>query len=206
MINSLFAYWRHIITGTLLTLSMISISGCASNRIHGTSSLLINGHNGLENFNQVGEANWQATENDIQANKSNSTYAYLVSKSPYKNFRLVVEFWASDDANSGVFFRCQEPQNITAENCYEANIFDQRPDPSYGTGGIVLIAKSPTPMPKAGGKWNSYEITANGPHLKLVLNGVTTVDIEDSKLAEGFIALQWGSGTIKFHRVEIQQL
>ena len=189
-----------------LALFTISLSAYASNSHHENSSLLIDGGNGLENFNQVGEANWQATENDIQANKSNSTYAYLVTKSPYKNFRLTVEFWVSDDANSGVFFRCQDPQNITAENCYEANIFDQRPDPSYRTGGIVLIAKSPTPMPKAGGKWNMYEITANGPHLKLVLNGVTTVDIQDNKLAEGYLALQWGGGTIKFRRVEIQSL
>ena len=189
-----------------LALFTISLSACASNSHHENSSLLIAGGNGLENFNQVGEANWQSAENDIQANKSNSTYAYLVTKSPYKNFRLTVEFWASEDANSGVFFRCQDPKNITAENCYEANIFDQRPDASYGTGGIVLIAKSPTPMPKAGGKWNMYEITANGPHLKLVLNGVTTVDIQDNKLAEGYLALQWGGGTIKFRRVEIQSL
>jgi len=189
-----------------LALFTISLSACASNSHHENSSLLIDGGNGLENFNQVGEANWQATENDIQANKSNSTYAYLVTKLPYKNFRMTVEFWASEDANSGVFFRCQDPQNITAENCYEANIFDQRPDPSYGTGGIVLIAKSPTPMPKAGGKWNTYEITANGPHLKLVLNGVTTVDIQDNKLVEGYLALQWASGTIKFRKLLIETL
>lgn len=189
-----------------LALFTISLSACASNSHHENSSLLIDGGNGLENFNRVGEANWQSTENDIQANKSNTTYAYLVTKSPYKNFRLTVEFWVSDDANSGVFFRCQDPQNITAENCYEANIFDQRPDPSYGTGGIVLIAKSPTPMPKAGGKWNTYEITANGPHLKLVLNGVTTVDIQDNKLVEGYLALQWASGTIKFRKLLIETL
>lgn len=190
----------------LSILFVMALTGCTSNIRPNNSTLLLDGSHGIENFNQVGEANWQATENTIQANKSNSTYAYLVSKSSYKNFRLTVEFWTSDDANSGVFFRCQDPQNITAENCYEANIFDQRPDPSYGTGGIVLIAKSPTPMPKAGGKWNTYEITANGPHLKLVLNGVTTADIEDSKLAEGFLALQWGSGTIKFRKVAIQPL
>jgi hypothetical protein len=189
-----------------LVLFAMIIYGCASNSHHENSSLLIHAGNGLENFNRVGEANWQATENDIQANKSNSTYAYLVTKLPYKNFRLTVEFWTSDDANSGVFFRCQEPKNISAENCYEANIFDQRPDPSYGTGGIVLIAKSPTPMPKAGGHWNTYDITANGSRLTLVLNGVITVDIEDSKLANGYLALQWGSGTIKFRKLEIQTL
>ena len=73
---------------------------------------------------------------------------------------------------------------ITDENCYEANIFDQRPDPTYGTGAIVKVAKV-SPMPKAGGKWNIYEITARGNRLVLVLNGVKTVDVEDSKLASG---------------------
>ncbi len=189
-----------------LALVAMSVSGCASNNPHKNSIVLIDGGNGLENFNRIGDANWQVTENDIQADQSKTTYAYLVSKSPYKNFRLTVEFWTSDDANSGVFFRCQDPQNITAENCYEANIFDQRPDPSYGTGGIVLIAKSPNPMPKAGGKWNTYEITAKDSQLTLVLNGVTTVDIKDSKLTQGYIALQWGSGMVKFRRVEIEQL
>jgi hypothetical protein len=61
-------------------------------------------------------------------------------------------------------------------------------------------------MPKAGGRWNRYEITAVGPRLTLVLNGVTTVDIEDAKLADGYIALQWGAGTIKFRKLVIQPL
>lgn len=177
-----------------------------SNSHHQHSTLLIDGNRGLENFDQIGEANWHADADAIQADKSKTTYAYLITKKQYKNFRLKLEFWASDEANSGIFFRCQDPQNITAENCYEANIFDQRPDPSYGTGGIVLIAKSPSPMPKAGGRWNTYDVTANGSRLSLVLNGVTTVDIEDSKLAEGYIALQWGSGIIKFRKLEIQPL
>ena len=32
------------------------------------------------------------------------------------------------------------------------------------------------PMPKAGGKWTVYEITAKGPTFTLVLNGQKTVD------------------------------
>ena len=47
-------------------------------------------------------------------------------------------------------------------------------------------------MPKAGGKWNTYEITAQGPHLVVVLNGVKTVDVQDSKHAKGVIALAGG--------------
>ena len=61
-------------------------------------------------------------------------------------------------------------------------------------------------MPKAGGKWNTYEITAQGAHLVLVLNGQKTVDVQDGKLAEGPIALQWGQGTIKFRKVQVKPL
>ena len=43
--------------------------------------------------------------------------------------RCYVEFWASDDANSGIFIRCQNPKQITDRSCYEVNIFDQRPGP-----------------------------------------------------------------------------
>ncbi len=183
-----------------------ALVGCATG---GGSSAgwtsIIDGARGLDNFNRVGEANWSATDGAIQASSGGKDPAYLVTKVPYRDFVIRVEFWASDDANSGVFFRCKDPAVITDETCYEANIFDQRPDPTYGTGAIVKLAKV-DPMPKAGGKWNVYEITARGTRLTLVLNGVKTVDVEDAKLASGPIALQWGRGMIKFRKVDIRPL
>ena len=63
------------------------------------------------------------------------------------------------------------------------------------------------PVPKAGGRWNTMEITANGSHFKVVLNGVTTVaDGQDSRYVEGPIALQSAGGIIKFKRVQIKTL
>jgi hypothetical protein len=61
-------------------------------------------------------------------------------------------------------------------------------------------------MIKAGGKWNSYDITVRGNRLIVVLNGTRTVDTEDSKFASGPIALQWGRGVIKWRKVEIKPL
>ncbi len=50
-------------------------------------------------------------------------------------------------------------------------------------------------MPKAGGKWNVYEITAKGPKFTVILNGQKTVDgAEDGKFASGAIALQYFPG------------
>jgi hypothetical protein len=117
-----------------------------------------------------------------------------------------VEFWASDDANSGIFLRCQNPEQITDRSCYEANIFDQRKDPSYGTGAIVRFAEV-NPMPKAGGKWNTYEITVKGRTITLMLNGKKTAELRENQMfEEGPITLQHGAGVIKFRKVAIKPL
>jgi hypothetical protein len=184
----------------------IALSGCATGGGEAGWIKLIDGTKGLENFNRVGEANWTATDGAIQATQGGKDPAYLVSKNSYKDFMMRVEFWASDDANSGVYMRCQDPGKITDENCYEANIFDQRPDPTYATGAIVKVAPIAAPIPKAGGKWNTYELTARGTQLVVILNGQKTVDVKDSKFASGPFALQWGRGTIKFRKVEIKPL
>ena len=196
--------YRTIKQCVAVTLLAVGLAGCAGQDSAGGWTKLVDGATGLDNFTRVGEANWSATDGAIQASQGGKDPAYLVTKTSYKDFLLRVEFWSSDDANSGVFLRCQDPTKITDENCYEANIFDQRPDPTYGTGAIVKVAKAPDPMPKAGGKWNTYEISAKGSRLVLVLNGMKTVDVEDSKLASGPIALQWGRGMIKFRKVEIR--
>jgi hypothetical protein len=167
---------------------------------------LLDGPQGLANFNRVGDANWGASGGTIQANQGGKGPSYLVTKQPYADFVLRVDFWASDDANSGVLVRCQDPARISDESCYEANIFDQRPDPTYGTGAIVRVAKAPVPLPKAGGRWNTYEVSARGRRLIVMLNGVKTVDVEDGRLARGWIALQWARGTIAFRKVEVKAL
>lgn len=184
----------------------IALAGCGSLGRNERPITLIDGGNGLENFSSIGDAQWAIRNGSIEAVPGTKSMSFLVSKSTYRDFHARVEFWTSEDANSGVFLRCQNPMEITAKNCYEANIFDQRPDPNYGTGAIVLVAKVAQPMPKAGGRWNTYKITAKGDRLILVLNGVTTVDVQDSKLADGHLALQWGSGTIRLRKLEITRL
>lgn len=160
----------------------------------------------MGDWDRVGTANWKFVDGAVVTDKlEGKDGGFLVSKTPYKDFQIRAEFWVDDEANSGVFLRCADPKKINAKTCYEVNIFDKRPDPVYGTGAIVDVAKV-VPMPKAGGKWNTYEITAQGPHLVVVLNGVKTVDVQDSQHASGPIALQYGSGVIKFRKVQIKPL
>ena len=166
---------------------------------------LIDGTSGMDNFTVLGDANWSAQMGAIEATAGNGA-SFLVSRESYSDFSLRIEFWASDDANSGIFMRCQDPSAVNDRNCYEANIFDQRPDPAYGTGGIVHIAPVAEPRPKAGGKWNIYLLSLRGDHLVVELNGEKTVDVRDSLFSSGPFALQWGRGTLRFRKVEIMEL
>jgi hypothetical protein len=156
----------------------------------------------LKGWNVVGDANWEVAEGAVQASKGTG---FLVTPMSYGDFQITLEFWVTDDANSGVFIRCQDPKMISAMNSYEVNIFDKRPDQSYRTGGIVDVAK-PSAMINTGGKWNTFDITAQGPKLMVTLNGTRTVDVEHKGHVRGPIALQYGAGTVKFRNVRIRTL
>ena len=169
----------------------------------------------LDNWSQIGDANWRIEEGAAVADRGNG---FLVSKNAYSDFQLRAEFWVDDAANSGIFIRCTDPAKVGGATAYEVNIWDQRPDPTYGTGAIVNVAKV-SPMPKAAGRWNVYEIAAKGSTFTVTLNGQKTVDgAQNSKFANGRIALQHGlglkddkgvandRGVVKFRKVEIKPL
>ena len=120
----------------------------------------------LNQWKPVGNANWRLQDNMLQAELGGG---FLVTRQSYQDFQLKVDFWVDPTANSGIFIRCTDLQNINATNAYEVNIYDQRPDPSFGTGAIVDVAKV-SPMPKAGGQWNSYDITFKGDRMVVYLN------------------------------------
>ena len=199
---------------SVIGLGLLLVGSAAVTYSHDASgqagfATLFDGTN-LNNFTQIGNANWKLADGAVEATMGNG---FLVTKESYGDFEVRVEFWVNDDANSGVFIRCEDPTKVSGQTSYEVNIFDKRPDPSYGTGAIVNVAKV-SPMPKAGGKWNTYDITAKGSQFTVVLNGVKTVDgAQDTKHANGHIALQYGDGApgtgpgiVKFRKVEIRRL
>jgi len=197
---------KSCIVSTLL--AGLLVAGCAGQSSYSDVKwvTLIDGTSGLDNWIRVGDANWRAVDGAIQADKkTDKANSFLVTKNSYIDFRIRAEFWASDDANSGIYMRCADIKNLTDKTCYEANIFDQRPDPKYGTGSIVHLSPI-SPMPKAGGKWNTYDVTVKGTRIVVTLNGVVTADIQDKQLASGPIALQYAAGVVKFRKVQIAVL
>ena len=185
-------------------IATVHTTGTASGQDGWTA--LFDGKN-LDQWDGDGTATFKIEDGSVIATDKKdpkATASYLITKKSYKDFAIRAEFWVSDDANSGIFIRCN-PKAIGAKTCYELNIFDKRPDPTYGTGSIVYIAEV-NPMPKAGGKWSTMEVTANGRQLTMLFDGKQTVNVRNGLFQEGHIALQFGVGTVKFRKVEIKPL
>ena len=196
----------------VLSVAVLLLTACASTLNGDGFVTLLDRGKGLENWEAIGDANWRVEENVIVADKGKG--GFLVSRKSYKDFIIRAEFWAATDTNSGIFVRLSNPKSVTADNAYEVNIWDIRPDPKYATGGIVNFAAVPVPpIYFAGGKWNNMEIEAKASTLTVKLNGVTTATLNNDKFAEGPIALQFGAGVqgalggpIKWRRVAIKPL
>jgi hypothetical protein len=162
---------------------------------------LFDGSN-LDAFTPTGDANWSIEGEAVGADSGSGM---LVTNETFADFELQVEFFVSTDANSGIFLRCADPQNVVDTTCYEVNIFDTRPDQTYRTGGIVHVAE-PRVIMHSGGRWNRYEITLDGTTLNVVLNGEELVNVEDERFSDGHIGLQYGAGEVMFRNVRVRRL
>jgi hypothetical protein len=198
--------WATLSIGLLILGLTAFVHSTAASAQSGPGWITLFDGNTLGDWDRTNETNWRVEGGAIVADKKPAKgTAHLVSKKKYKDFQLYIEFWASNDANSGIFLRCSKPENPGARSCYEVNIFDTRKDPTYGTGAIVFYAEV-NPMPKAGGNWNTYEITAKGRNITAVLNGKQTAQIHNGMWVEGPFTLQYGKGVMKFRKVAIKPL
>ena len=154
-----------------------------------------------ENLNQftfIGDAEWEIIDNYVEA--VDGLPKFLVTNSAFRDIELYAEFWTSPNANSGIFVRCQDIHNIAAGTCYEVNIFDQRPDQRYRTGGIVNFAE-PMGFQNAANQWNQFLIRIVGNHTEVYLNDELMIDMEDDTFFAGPIAYQWSAGTVRFRNL-----
>ena len=161
--------------------------------------------NGLDGFDIRGGANWSYADGVAEADSGEM--GFLFTKEAYGDFELSLEFYVGGPVdNSGVYFRCDNMDALADTTCYEANIYDDRPDQSGRTGGIPNYLP-PTVSLDSAGKWNFYTIRAEGDHIKITLNGVVTVDGHDATHAGASpIGFQWGAGTVKFRNMKIERL
>jgi hypothetical protein len=146
----------------------------------------------------AGGSHWEVVDGLLIA--CGEPTGYLTSDRSYRNFVLSIEFKCADDTNSGVFVR--SPQETGG---YEVQIWRQQPA-GYNTGAIVGAAKTARTYTFKADQWNRYQITADGDHLLVQLNGETTLDVHDARFAEGQIRLQYQQFPIAFRNIKIRSL
>jgi hypothetical protein len=157
----------------------------------------------LDGWNTLGDATWELVDGAVQGD---GEPGFLVTAESYSDFQLTFEYWIeADTSNSGVFIRCADPGNVGANSSYEVNIADKHDNPDNRTGSIVGVT-GPAQTVSTAGKWNTYDITANGSHLTVILNGITTADTQDNRHTSGPIALQHRAGIVKFRNIRLRKL
>lgn len=159
----------------------------------------------LDGWSVAGDAKWQVEEGVIVA--SGAGDGFLLTQRGFQDFHLTLEFWVDADTNSGIFVRCDNPEKISPDTCYEANIWDEHPQQIARTGAVVAKAMPPLKHVSTVGRWNTYKIAAEGKRVLLEVNGELTAFLYDAEIKSGFIALQHArKGTVKFRNIRIREL
>ena len=179
----------------------------------------INGH-----FNKAG-VGYQVDPQRGVVYSTETDGGNLFTKKEYDNFMLRFEFKLTANANNGIGIRAPLEGNA-AYNGMEIQVLDDsgskytklRPEQYHGSIYDLVAAERGHQKPV--GQWNEEQITADGRHVKVVLNGATIVDanlddIKDpAKLAKhpglwrtsGHIGFLGHGAAVEFRNLRIKEL
>lgn len=137
----------------------------------------------------------------------------------FADFTLELEFLMAPGCNSGVGLRTgpidlADPQN-TRPSCfsYEIQLLDDagKPPTEHSSGSLYRYVAPAENAIRPAGEWNSLVITCLGPRIRVVLNGRTIQDFDQTSLAEtrnkpltGNICLQNHGHLIRFRNLRIR--
>ncbi len=151
-----------------------------------------------------GSAQWQVADGAIQPVPGTGG-GILCTTSEFADFELHAEFWIDGEANSAVFLRCPREGDITPRTAYEVNIFDAHE--KWPSGSINEVARR-RGNPSTVGRWNTFNLRAEGNRFTVRLNGRRVLRTENALHARGLIGLQTltGRGVVRFREVRLRPL
>ncbi len=151
-----------------------------------------------------GDSRWQVADGCLTPVPGTGG-GWLCTRSEFADFELHAEFWVDAEVNSGVFLRCPTSGSIPTTQAYEVNIYDAHE--KWPTGSINDVGRCRRTT-RTVGRWNTYEIHAEGPDLRVRLNGRTVLEARDTRAARGVIGLQTltGRGVVKFRNLKLRPL
>lgn len=156
----------------------------------------------LYGWQPASQANWRVADGVISVSEGEK--GLLTTTSEFADYVLRVDFRYAEKTNSGVFLRTPAHPKDPAKDCYELNIAEPAVSP-FPTGSFVNRQKGLV-TPYSDG-WHSYEVTAQGSRIRVVLDGREVLDYTDPQpLARGRIGLQLNSGPVEFRNIKLKPL
>ncbi|MBE7544442.1 MAG: DUF1080 domain-containing protein [Bryobacteraceae bacterium] len=114
----------------------------------------------------------------------------LFTDREYSDFVLRLDWRLWEGGNNGIGIRAPLEGDAAYVGMEIQVLDDESPKykgrlkPTQYTGSIYDVFPARTGFVKRDGAWNSYEITAYGPRIHIVLNGETTLDADLSRVAD----------------------
>lgn len=145
---------------------------------------------------------WKGFDGTLHA--SQGTYMWLRHTTPFANFVLKAEFrMKAIETDSGIFIRAAKDGDPTKTG-YQVNINNMNKD--WGNGSLVNRVRSSAGR-LSPNEWHRFEITADGNHINVMLDGNQVLDTHDSTAAVGFIGLQYLKGDdVEFRNIKLRPL
>jgi choline dehydrogenase-like flavoprotein len=212
---------------TALSLARKTAQAIASQTLPVEAGFTALGSGGLNGWQMAGSGSFIELGNNIIESVDGIGLLWY-TRQQFTNFVLRLDWRASfPDDNSGIFIRFPalgntDPANdwrVAVDQGYEIQIDDtgKNPDvtpntfgdPLHITGAVYKLAPATFLNSKPLGQWNTYEISAMGKTITVVLNGQQTSQLVNaSRSAKGFIGLQnhHAGSKVQFRHLQIKSL
>ncbi|MFH5885559.1 DUF1080 domain-containing protein [Halalkalibaculum sp. DA3122] len=191
---------------------------------------LFNGED-LAGWERVGgnAGSWNAddgllyTKGDGEEWEKGAGGGWLSTTEMYDNFKLELEYRLPEGGNSGVFLRAPH-QGDPAYQGLEIQLLDDYADQYAGlqpwqyTGSIYDIKAPSRRVSKPAGEWQQMVIVADGPNIKVTLNGQLILNTSlvnhlkkvtehpGLKHRKGYIGLQNHNSRVEFRNINITEI
>jgi opacity protein-like surface antigen len=163
-------------------------------------------------FNGQDLTGWKASENAdtfqvadgeivVHGPRSHLFYVGSVEDADFTNFIWKCEVMTKPNSNSGMYFHTEYQDEGWPAKGYEVQLNNSHGDPKK-TGGLYAIADVMNDSPVDDDEWFTQEVTVDGNHIVVRVNGEVTADYTEPanverpesmpgrKLSHGTVALQ----------------
>ena len=160
---------------------------------------------------------WSVENGEIVCNGLGFGFLRYAART-FADFRLRAEFLLPTASNSGIGIRtCPFDAELgvgtrPSFHAYEIQLLNDagKPLSPHSSGSLYRYVAPSAAAMKPAGQWNAIEVTCRGPQIRIVLNGRSVLEFDQSTLPEtrdkplsGFICLQNHCSPVRFRGIRV---